>query len=119
MEKAFAKADELADTIKDYVHTRAESIKLNVAEKGSSAISYMVAGIVIAGVFLLFIIFVSAALALGLGEWTGKPWLGFLLVSCLHLLTGILVWVARVKIIQIPVMNAFIKHLFNNPHEED
>lgn len=119
MEKAFAKADELADTIKDYVNTRMESIKLNAAEKSSAAISFMVAGMVVAGVFFLFIIFLSIALAIGLGEWTGNIWLGFLIVGFLHLLAGILVWVGRKRIIQLPVMNAFITHLFKDPDEKD
>ena len=119
MEKAFAKADELADTIKDYVNSRVESVKLNAAEKSSAAISFMVAGMVAAGVFLLFFIFISIALAIGLGEWIGNAWLGFLVVACLHLLVGILVWVAREKLIQLPVMNAFIKHLFKSPDEKD
>lgn len=118
MEKAFAKTSELVDTVKEYVNTRIESVKLNVAEKSSMTISIILAGMVVAVVFLLFIIFVSTALALGLGEWTGSAWIGFLIVGCLHFFAGILVWSARERIIQLPVMNALIKQLFKNDDAE-
>ncbi len=119
MEKAFAKAEELADTIKEYVNTRIESVKLNVAEKSSVVIANVLAGMVLAVVFLFFIIFASTALAFGLGEWIGRTWAGFLIVGCLYLLAGIVVWYAREKIIRMPIMNALIKQLFRNDHEED
>jgi energy-coupling factor transporter transmembrane protein EcfT len=119
MEKAFAKVEELADTVKEYVKTRIESVKLNVAEKSSAVIANIIAGLVVAGFFMSFIIFGSIALAFGLGEWIGKTWAGFLIVALLYLLIGIIVWIARVRIIRLPLMNAFIRQLFSNEYEED
>jgi uncharacterized RDD family membrane protein YckC len=119
MEKAFTKIEELADTIKEYVNTRIESVKLNAAEKSSAVLANLIARLIVAGVFLIFIVFSGIALALCLGEWLGKPWLGFLIVALLYLFIGIVVWIARVKIIQLPIMNAFIKQLVNNENEED
>lgn len=119
MEKAFAKVEELADTIKEYVNTRIEAVKLNAAEKSSAVIANVVAGLIVAAVFMLFVLFSSIALAIGLGHWIGKPWAGFLIVAGLYLLIGIIVWTARVKIIQLPVMNALIKQLFGEDDEED
>jgi fatty acid desaturase len=119
MEKAFAKVEELADTVKDYVNTRIESVKLNVAEKSSAVIANLVAGLIVVSFFMLFFLFGSIALAFGLGEWIGKTWAGFLIVSGFYLLIGIVVWTARVKIIQLPVMNALIKQLFGEEDEED
>lgn len=119
MEKVFNKANELVDSLNQYVNNRIESVKLNIAEKSSAAFSFVVAGAVVAGVFLLFFIFLSIALAIGIGEWTGRAWLGYLLTGCLHLLFGILVWVNRVRLIQLPMMNAMIKQIFNEPDEKD
>ncbi|MEP7254674.1 MAG: phage holin family protein [Ferruginibacter sp.] len=119
MERAFAKIEELADTIKSYVNTRIESAKLTVAEKSSVIIANVAAGIVVAVVFFFFTIFAGIALSFGLGEWIGKTWAGFLIVAFLYLLTGIVIWKARGRIIRLPVMNALIKQLFSNDDEEN
>jgi hypothetical protein len=119
MEKAFAKAEELADTLKEYVNTRIESVKLNVAEKSSVVIANILAAMILAVVFLFFIIFTSTALAFGLSEWIGITWAGFLVVGFLYLLAGIVVWRARERIIRLPIMNALIRQLFGNDDEED
>ncbi len=119
MEKAFAKAEELADNIKEYINAGIDSAKLNVAEKSSVVIANVLAGQVSAVVCCFFIIFASTALAFGLGEWMGKIWAGFLVVGGLYLLVGIVVWNAREKIIRLPIMNALIKQLFGNEDEED
>jgi hypothetical protein len=119
MEKAFAKVEELADTIKEYVNTRIEAAKLSAAEKSSAVIANVVAGLIVVAFFMLFVLFCSIALAFGLGEWIGKTWAGFLIMAGLYLLIGIIVWTARVKIIQLPVMNALIKQLFGEDNEED
>jgi len=118
MEKAFAKAEALADTIKEYVNTRIDSVKLNAAEKSSNVIANLMAGVIVAVVFLFFIGFASVALSFGLGEWIGKTWAGFLIVACLYLLIGIVVWAARGRIIRLPVMNALIQQLFKSDEED-
>ena len=119
MEKVFAKMEELTDSVKEYVNTRVESVKLYVSEKSSALVANLVAGMLVAAVFLFFLIFAGIALALVLGEWTGKLWAGFLIVAGIYLLFGIIVWIAREKIIRLPVMNAMIKQLFSNDDEED
>lgn len=119
MEKVFAKMEELTDSVKEYVNTRVESVKLSVAEKSSALVANLVAGMLVAAVFLFFLIFAGIALALVLGEWTGKMWAGFLIVAGIYLLFGIIVWIAREKIIRLPVMNAMIKQLFSTDDEED
>ncbi|MGB5007361.1 MAG: phage holin family protein [Ferruginibacter sp.] len=119
MEKAYAKIEELADSVKEYVNTRIESTKLTVAEKSSAIIANLAAGMVVAIVFLFFIIFAGIALALVLGEWIGVNWAGFLIVAGIYLLIAIIVWFARGRLIRLPVMNAMIKQLFGNDDEED
>ena len=119
MEKAFAKVEELADTVKDFVNIRIESAKLSIAEKSSAVFANLIAGLIVAAVFMFFVVFSSIALAFGLGEWIGKTWAGFLIVSLLYLFIGIIVWFARVKLIQLPIINAFIKQLFSEEDEED
>lgn len=119
MEKTFARVEELADTIKEYVNTRIESVKLNAAEKSSAVVANVLAGIFVAVVFLFFIVFASVALSFGLGEWIGKTWAGFLIVAGLYLLLGIVVWAARGKLIRLPLMNAMIQQLFKKDEEDE
>ena len=118
MEKVFAKVEELADNVKEYVNTRIESIKLNAAEKSSVIIANGVAGIVVAIVILFFLGLASISLSLVLGEWLGKTWAGFLVVACFYLLIGILVWLAKGRLIRLPVMNAMIQQLFKHDEED-
>ena len=119
MEKTFARVEELADTIKEYVNTRIDSVKLSAAEKSSAVIANVLAGLIVALVFFFFIIFASIALSFGLGEWIGKTWAGFLIVAFLYLLAGIVVWAARGKIIRLPIMNALIRQLSGNDEDNE
>lgn len=120
MEKAFAKAEELATAVKEYVNTRLDAVKLSVAEKVSALLANLLAGMVVVLVFLCFVFFGSIALALLLGSWLGAWWLGFLIVAGIYLLLGLITWLARGRLIRIPIMNAMIRQLFNRlEYEED
>lgn len=121
MEKAFAKIEELADTLKEYADTLIESVKIDIVEKSSDVIANVMAGILIAIVSFSFIVFASMALSFGLGVWIGKTWAGFLLVACLYLLIGIVMWAARGRLIRLPIINTLIQKLFkkSEKYEED
>ncbi len=121
MEKAFAKVEELADTIKEYVNTKIESVKLTTAEKTSTVIANLIAGFAVAVFFILIVIFAGVAIGFGLGELLGKTWLGFLIVTGLYFLLGIIIWFARGRLIRLPIMNGLIRQLFKNEsqNEED
>jgi protein-S-isoprenylcysteine O-methyltransferase Ste14 len=119
MEKIFSRAEELADTAKEYINSRIESAKLGVAEKSSAIIANLVAGAVALSVFFFFLLFAGFALSFALGEWLGKTWAGFLITALIYLLLGIITWSARTKLIRLPVMNAMIRQLFNKETEEE
>lgn len=119
MEKAFAKAEELASAVKEYVDTRLDTVKLSVAEKTSAVLANVLAGMVVALVFVCFIFFGSIALALLLGSWLGAWWLGFLIVAGIYLLLGLITWLARGRLIRLPIMNAMIRQLFNRLEYDD
>lgn len=118
MEKAFTKTEELAGTIKEYITTRIESAKLHTAEKSAVIIANIIAGLIVSLVFLLFIILASISLALVLGSWIGKLWAGFLIMAGFYLLAAIIVWMTRVTLIRLPVLNALIKQLFIEDEED-
>lgn len=118
MEKLFTKIENLVGSVKEYVNTRIESVKLNAAEKSSAVIANAIAGIVVAVVILFSMGLASVALSILLGQWIGKLWAGFLVVACLYLVIGLMIWVAREKWIRLPVMNALIRQLFKEDEED-
>jgi hypothetical protein len=121
MSELFAHIEELAGNARDYINTRVEVVKLNAAAKVSSVTSNLIAGIIVAVVFVFFLFFGGMAAGFALGEWLGKTYWGFLIVAGLFLLAGIIVWIARERMIRIPIMNAIIQQLFkeNEHHETD
>ncbi|HRO86031.1 MAG TPA: phage holin family protein [Niabella sp.] len=119
MEKVFAKAEELTGTVKEYINTRIDAVKLNAAEKSSSVAANFIAGSIVAFMFFFFFIFGGIALSFGLGNWIGSTWAGFLVTAILFLLIGILAWMAKGKLIRLPIMNALIQQLYDEDDEED
>jgi len=118
MEHTFAKAEELAGTVREYINTRIESAKLAAAEKGSFLIGNAAAAIMAIVVFSFFLLFAGIALSLVLGVWIGQLWAGFLIVAGMYLLIGMLIWFGRERLIRIPVVNAIIRQLFNEDEKD-
>jgi Putative Actinobacterial Holin-X, holin superfamily III len=121
MERIFAKTEELVDDVKEYVDLKIESAKLAVAEKTSLIVANAAAGLAVLIAFVFFAVLLVTGLALLIGEWIGKPWAGFMIMALVCLVKAAIIWWARKRIIQVPVMNALIKQLFSNTqdHEED
>jgi integral membrane sensor domain MASE1 len=118
MEKTFAKAEELAGTMREYINTRIESAKLTAAEKSSALIGNTAAAIIAAVVFSFFMIFAGIALSLVLGEWIGKIWAGYLIVAGVYLVISLVAWFGRERLIRIPVVNAIIRQLFKDDEKD-
>ncbi len=119
MEKAFGKIEEMVETLKEYVDTRIEIVKLRTAARSSAIIANLIAAIIASIFILIFIIIASIAIAIWLGAWLGNAWLGYLIVAGIHLLLGIIVWMARGKFIRIPVMNSIIKQLYQSKKADE
>ena len=116
MENSFEKFDDLIKHVKEYVNNSIALFKIELAEKISGVISNIIALFFVIIIFLMVIIFFSISLALILGKITGENFWGFLIVSGLYFVVGILVWKGKDRIIRIPIMNSILRQLFN---EED
>jgi hypothetical protein len=115
MNETFDKVEGLTEHVKDYVNTKIELTKLRIAEKSSLVVGNVIAVVIVVVLFLFVIVFGSIAGAWALSEMIGKPYAGFLIVAGFYFLLGIIVWVARGRLIRFPVMNALIKML----HKKD
>jgi hypothetical protein len=120
MSELFTHMEELVKNARSYFKTRVEVVKLNAAAKVSLVTSRLIAAIIVGVVFVFVLLFGGMAAGYGLGEWLGKTYLGFLIVTGFYLLVGIIVLAARERLIRIPIMNSIIQQLFKeNDHEKD
>jgi hypothetical protein len=67
----------------------------------------------VAMIFLgsLFIIFISTALALILGNWLGSAFYGFLIIGAIYGLLLLLIFLQRDKWIKTPIANGLINKM--------
>lgn len=114
MERGFAKAEELLDHVREYVDNRVTAVKLQAAEKSSKIFSNVVAASVVAAIMLVFAIFISMAGAQALSEWLDSAWAGSLIVAGIWLLVAIIIWVARERLLRMPVMNKILHEMFRD-----
>lgn len=114
----FNNAETFVDQVKEYVNTRLAQLKLSFAEKTSKVIAIMIAGVMLALVFFLFLVLVCIAGAIVMGQWLGSSWLGFLVVAGIVLLAGFILWLSKDWLIRRPIMNALINAIFDNDEDE-
>jgi Putative Actinobacterial Holin-X, holin superfamily III len=119
MEDSFARVEDLAAHVREYVNNRIDSVKLSAAEKSSKLMANMIAKMAVLLIFVFFIVFASIALAYGLAKLTGEFYWGFLMVAGAYLLLGWIVWLLKEKIIRLPMMNAMLKQLFKDDETDD
>lgn len=119
MEDTFAKAEELTEHVKEYINNRMAAVKLNIAEKSSKLAATVIASVVAALFFFIFLIFASTALAFVFSRLTGALSWGFLIVAGIYLLLGALVWLLKDRILQLPIMNALLRQLFTDEKDDE
>lgn len=112
------KLSSFAEDLHEYVNIRFSLGRLKTAEKVSLLAGRLMAGMVLAFTAGIFLILVSIAAAIVVGKWLDNQWLGFLIVAAFYLLIGIVVWLARGPLIQLPVMNSLIHQLFAEDEED-
>lgn len=112
------KLSSFAEDLHEYVNIRFSLGRLKTAEKVSVLAGRLMAGMVLAFTAGIFLILVSIAAAIVVGKWLDNQWLGFLIVAAFYLLIGIVVWLARGPLIQLPVMNSLIHQLFAEDEED-
>jgi hypothetical protein len=112
------KLSSFAEDLHEYVNIRFSLGRLKTAEKVSVLAGRLMAGMVLAFMAGIFLILVSIAGAIVVGKWLDNQWLGFLIVAAFYLLIGIIIWLARGPLIQLPVMNSIIHQLFAEDEED-
>jgi len=112
MEKETASKETLLDNVTAYVNTRVELVRLQLIEKAAAMISNALSIVIIIPFFLIAFLFLSVALAHYFDELWGHEYAGYLTVTGIYMLVGLLlVWKRKYWLIN-PLQNNLIKQLF-------
>lgn len=98
---------------KDYAEASVTLAKLKAADKASTSITNTVAYILVAVVSLYVLLFAGISLAFALTNWLNSITAGFLIVTGIYALLGVLLFSMRNRLIKLPVLNALLDKFFN------
>ena len=101
------------ENVQDYFDTKIDLIKLKAVEKVSESISSIASGLVIMVILTLFFILLNIGLALWIGEYLGKIYYGFLILSGFYGLVGLIFYLSRDKWLKSPIQNGIINKILN------
>lgn len=119
LKDAKQKAEQTYQHLIDYLEARWNMIALEVSDHTATIATSVVMGICLAILGLFFVLFISISLAIWLGDLTNSYALGFLLVSILYGLMGVLVYVNRKRWLFIPFMDKFLKILYRKQNDQN
>ena len=104
--------ENLRNTAQEYIETQVKLFKLQAAEKVSALVATTAAYLILSVFLLFFLLFASIAGAYVLSEIIGRPYAGFLIVSGIYLVIGLVIFLNREKLLRRPLLNAIIRQLF-------
>ncbi len=118
LKDAKEKAEQTYQHLIDYVEARWNLIALDISDKIATIGTSVIMSVCLALLGLFFLLFSSMALAFWLGDLTESYALGFLLVSLLYAIMGIIVYLNRKKWMFLPLMNKFLQMLYRNQDDK-
>ena len=113
MENQTTPVESLIDSVKSYVETRIDLLRLKAIDKSSSFLSLLISMIVVILIGFISLMLLSVGIALLLGEWLGRSYYGFFIVAGLYLITGLVLYSSRDKLLKSPIANSMIKKLMD------
>jgi hypothetical protein len=113
MENQSTPVESLIDRVKSYVETRIDLLRLKAIDKSSSFLSLLISMIVVILVSFIAVMMISVGLALLLGDWLGASYYGFFIVGGIYLITGLVLYSMRDKLLRNPIANSMIKNLMD------
>jgi hypothetical protein len=101
----------LVDQSKDFLESKIELTKLKAIDKSADVVSSAIVTVAILFLGSLFVLFISIAIALMLGNWLGSAHYGFLIVGAIYGLLLLLFFLQREKWIKTPIANGLINKM--------
>lgn len=103
------KVEALTDSLKEYIDTNYELIRLEVIDHSSDLLSGLISTLIVGVMLVLFLFFGSLYLAYYLSDLLEINYIGFAIVGGFYLLLAILFHLNKKKLIESRVCNNFIK----------
>jgi ABC-type multidrug transport system permease subunit len=91
-------SDNLADNVMDFLETYYKLTLLNITDKASGIASSVVTFMAIFIIGIFVVLFIGLALGTWLGQLLNSPIAGYFLVAGLFLLTMLMIWLFRKKL---------------------
>lgn len=104
----------LIEKIKSYLNTRLSELKLTTAEKTARIVSILIAVLLAALVFFLFLTLLMVGVSLLIGEWLQSYWLGFFITAGIILIVAMIGWQTRDRWLRVPIMNLLLDVFFKD-----
>lgn len=101
----------ILEEVESFVKTNTELYKLQFTDRLSDIITSLVVNLIFLLFGFMFVLLLSFALAIWLGEILGKPYLGFVLTAGLFAFLVMLVYLFRESLIQKPVMQSILSKI--------
>jgi Putative Actinobacterial Holin-X, holin superfamily III len=106
------------DDFREYLDARSELAKMQVIKKTAGIAAGAAALLIIIPFFVLAFLFVSITLAHVFAELWGHEYAGYLTVTLLYTLTGILLVKFRKRWLITPLMSRMIQQILSNHHHD-
>jgi hypothetical protein len=107
----------LKESAKDYLNSRLDVIKLKAINTGSSVAAGIAAGVALAVLGFLALIFLGFSAAYAISAAAERPWLGFLVVGGFYAILCVAIVMLKDKLITLPLINLLMKKIYYK--EED
>ncbi len=104
------------DDFQNYLEARLDMMRLNLAENFSKMISGFIIKTVVLVIFLFAMLFISFAVAGWLNSELNYPGIGFIIVAGFYLLSILVFWLLRHKLIEKPIIQTMIEIFFPPEH---
>ena len=114
-----ATAGETIAYAEDYIETRIDMVKLEVADKGTRVAAQTITYVICATLGLFALSALSIALAFWLGALLDSVALGFLIVGLIYLVIAAIVFALRETLLEKPILHALIANLFKYPKHDE
>lgn len=108
------KTEELTTSLKRYVNTSFELIKLEATERSSVIGAGLVSGLLVALAGLLFVLFISLGLSFYLSYLLDSSYAGFMIIAGFYLLLAIILIIGRKKLVEKPIRDKIIRKIFSD-----
>ena len=109
MNNQFNVLESLIGNSKEYAETRLNLIKLKAVDKSSDLVSSILMFLPLIIIFLLVFFLLNIGIALLIGDLVGRASWGFLILTGIYLITGVILFSARNKILKVPIANMLIR----------